>query len=573
MLRIINMYRQSSFKIFIPRQQFRSYCILLVAILFSSGVSAQRYLSWSHTYGSTTADNSSSVATDAAGNLYHTGSFTGTIDADPGAGVISFSSTGGSDACIAKLDANGNLLWALAITGSGSVDAKAITDAGGNLLISGTYSNGDIDLDPGAGVFNLTTSYQQQYVAKYDAAGNFIWGKSTEGSGGFMYFSDIALDGFGNIYTAGAFSGPVDFDPGAGVFTLTSSGINDEYVLKLDASGNFLWARRRPAASGYGISANSLAVDAAGNAYTTGSFGGTVDFDPGPGTFFLSNTIWGDAYLTKLNASGNFVYAFVISNSAGTDIGEALVLDASGSNIYVTGLFEQTTDLDPGAPLLQFTANGQNDAFVTKYNSTTGALAWARVLTGNVIEIPLQLTLDGNGNIYSAGYYFGQLDFDPGPGTYIINSDLSLNTYVSKLSSTGNFIWAGILYGTDINSPQEIIADNCGSICLAGSFEGTMDLEPGPSVKNITSAGDKDVYFIKLSQSFWTGAVSTNWHDPLNWACNTVPGIKGNAIIPTAVPRFPVLSADAEIKSIYVYPSASMQVQPGIRFTLNGPPD
>jgi hypothetical protein len=117
---------------------------------------------------------------------------------------------------------------------------------------------------------------------------------------------DVALDSAGNVYTTGFFLGTVDFDPGAGTFNLTSAGSGDLFVSKLDASGNLVWARSMGGAAssdeGYGI-----VVDGAGNVYTTGSFSGTGDFDPGAGTANLTSAGSFDVFVQKLDASGNFV--------------------------------------------------------------------------------------------------------------------------------------------------------------------------------------------------------------------------------------------------------------------------
>ena len=91
--------------------------------------------------------------------------------------------------------------------------------------------------------------------------------------------NSIAVDASGKVYITGIFQGTADFDPGPGVFKLTSAGNNDIFVNKLDASGNFVWAKSMGGpAYDHG---NSLTVDAAGNVWSTGSFEGTVDFDPG----------------------------------------------------------------------------------------------------------------------------------------------------------------------------------------------------------------------------------------------------------------------------------------------------
>src|SRR5450631_3253553 len=111
---------------------------------------------------------------------------------------------------------------------------------------------------------------------------SFNWVKQMGGTSSENGLS-IATDASGNVYTAGYFQGTADFDPGPGTFSLTAAS-DDIFVSKSDAAGNFLWAKQMGGASVE--HAMSIAVDAAGNVYTTGYFSSSpADFDPGPGVF------------------------------------------------------------------------------------------------------------------------------------------------------------------------------------------------------------------------------------------------------------------------------------------------
>ena len=124
---------------------------------------------------------------------------------------------------------------------------------------------------------NLTSSAGITFITKSDASGNLIWAKNLGGSNAS---TSIAVDVLRNVYITGSFRGTADFDPGPGTYNLTSAGDEDIFVTKLDASGNFVWAKKMGGASD--DDGNSIAVDASGNVYTTGYFQGTADFDPGP---------------------------------------------------------------------------------------------------------------------------------------------------------------------------------------------------------------------------------------------------------------------------------------------------
>src|ERR1043166_7136006 len=104
---------------------------------------------------------------------------------------------------------------------------------------------------------------------------------------------------------------------------------------------NFLWAKKFGSNGPDG--GHAIWVDALGNSYTTGGFNGTVDFDPGPGTFNLTSAGSRDIFICKLNAAGNFVWARAMGGAANNDDAFAIALDGSG-NVYTTGFFNGTAD-------------------------------------------------------------------------------------------------------------------------------------------------------------------------------------------------------------------------------------
>ncbi|HRF19893.1 MAG TPA: SBBP repeat-containing protein, partial [Chitinophagaceae bacterium] len=98
------------------------------------------------------------------------------------------------------------------------------------------------DFDPGAGTVNLTSAGGSDiFFAKYDASGNYVYAKRLGGTAEDVGFG-IAVDGSGNVYVTGYFIGTGDFDPGAGTANLISSGIQDIFFAKYDASGNYVYA-------------------------------------------------------------------------------------------------------------------------------------------------------------------------------------------------------------------------------------------------------------------------------------------------------------------------------------------
>ncbi|MCF6285500.1 MAG: hypothetical protein L3K26_09955, partial [Candidatus Hydrogenedentes bacterium] len=125
---------------------------------------------------------------------------------------------------------------------SGDEGLAVAVDGAGNVYTTG-YFQGTVDFDPGAGVSNLTSAGTKDiFVQKLDSAGNFVWAKGFGGTDNDRGFG-IVVDASGNVFSTGEFSGTVDFDPGLGVTELSSAGGLDVFVQKLDAAGDFVWAK------------------------------------------------------------------------------------------------------------------------------------------------------------------------------------------------------------------------------------------------------------------------------------------------------------------------------------------
>ena len=448
-------------------------------------------LLWVKQMSGTPASNARglSITTDVSGNVYTTGFFSGHVDFDPGPGVHILNPRGIEDAFVCKLDSSGTFQWAKQIDAGNNtnyVKGKSIAvDADGSVVITGNYSQD----------FGLGTCY----VTKLNSSGNIIWtkelGQSSEGS-------SIKVDNLKNVYIAGRFSGGGDFDPGPGVFDLTGGPF---FFCKLDANGNFQWAIGTGAGSGFsqgdvsialdgigdiygvynmgGIGPNgfsdifvlkldqrgmlvwvkqmggndedvgvSVVADAPGNVYIGGNFKGVADFDPGPGTYNLViNDSISNAFISKLDANGNFVWARHLKG--GWQWCYSSALDSKG-NLYTTGYFGKTLDFDPGPGEYNLSTSGF-DIFVSKLNSN-GDFVWAKQMGGTARVICNSITLDTAGTIYTTGYFFnGQVDFDPGPGTYYLDSGDDENLFVHKMGqcrgSTSSFITASTCHKYVLN--------------------------------------------------------------------------------------------------------------------------
>jgi hypothetical protein len=436
---------------------------------------------WAKSFGGSHNDGGLDVAADASANVYTIGYFRDTVDFDPGPGtfnLISNPSAYGS-VFLCKLDSSGNFMWAKKWD-KGYADASFSIDldAQGDLFITGYYT-GNVDFDPGAGTYFLNASNNMLYfVLKLSSSGNFIWVKSFGGVFNTPQCYSV-LDAAGNIYCGGFFSQTRDFDPGPAIYNLTAAVSRDIFVLKLDASGNFLWVKQISGTLNNWV--NDIALDASNNIYITGSFSGTTDFDPGPGTDSLTagTAISSeDIFVAKLDASGNYAWAVKIGG-INLDYSFSIAVD-NAANVYTTGYYNaapgDSVDFDPGPGTYYLYGNA--DAFISKLDSA-GNFVFAKSIDSPMgFSFGRSIALDSHANIYYTGYFTDSADFDPGPATYMLYADSLYGTplFVSKLDSSGNFIWAeskggNTHFGVQQNSGLSVFCDASDNVYFTGKYE------------------------------------------------------------------------------------------------------
>lgn len=454
------------------------------AITFLSSISYSQNFLWATQTGNAGWDEGTSIKTDHDNNVYTAGFFTGTVDFDPGAGTFNLTSTGERDAFISKLNPDGQLLWVKQFGDSAFIDEKCALalDTPGNVYITGSFL-GTVDFDPGSGSTLLTSqgSDRDVFIQKLDANGNFVWAKQI---GGFFnssfptpaHCNAIAVDQTGHLYLTGYFDGTIDFDPHpVNVFNMTSQyNASDIFVCKLTTDGNFTWAKQFTGTQMNGGVGYGIAVDNNGNIYSTGTIGSSVDFDPGSATYYLTPSVsmQTEMFVSKLNASGDFVWAMAM----GPGEGSAIVFDHDHA-IYSSG----------------WTPSGY-PAMLNKLDSE-GNLLWAKQLGGSNGKA---IAVDNHGNVYTTGVCFGTNDFDPGQGVFTLTGSNS-DAYISKLDSLGNFVWAGLLTGTSQVWSNDIATDLNDNIYTTGAFDGTADFDPSASVFNLSAtAGNYDIFIQKL---------------------------------------------------------------------------
>lgn len=387
---------------------------------------------WAIALGSTGPDAAYGLALDPSGNPVIAGSFTNTVDFDPGPQSYDLGSWGINDIFVARYNSSsGSLLWANTTGGSSSDEAKAIAiDAAGNMFITGSFRS-TVDFDWGVNTYDLSANGTDRdiFLAKYNAAGDLQWAFAVGGTA-YDDGTDIALDPVsGAIYLVGSFHTSADFDPTGATAILTGNGITDGFLAKYDQGGGINWVIQ------FGSSnfdqCKRVSLDAAGNVYVTGYFDNTIDFDPGVNTNSLTSNGSDDIFLASYNAVGNYLWAVNIGGS-GSDSPYGLYVTAN--DIVLCGYFNNTVDFDPGLGVFEQTSAGVEDIFAASF-STGGTFNGVMVFGGSGTDVAYDITVEPiTSKLYLTGSFESSVDFMPGSGQFELNSNGARDVFLSRFT-------------------------------------------------------------------------------------------------------------------------------------------
>lgn len=372
-------------------------------------------------------------------------------------------------------------------------------DQAGNIYTLGTFEQTG-DFDPSASTFSLTSAGEQDiFVQKMDAAGNFLWAIGIGGTQDDVGQS-IAVDAAGNSYITGFFQGTVDFDPSTGVSNLTSNGAYDIFVLKLDPTGNLLWAQQF-GANGYD-EGTAIMVNNKGDVYASGLFSNTVDFDPSPAVFNMTANSILDIYTIKLGATtGNLLWVKRIPRTLSNNRIHELAVDQN-DNVYSVGYFQGTVDFDPSVATYNMTSLGREDIFIQKLDAN-GNFLWATQMGSDTTDRGHNITIDKDGNAYATGKFSKIVDANPGASVWALTSNGDEDIFIQKLDPSGNLLWATSMGSPKFDRGWGIATDTSGNVYASGGYQGTVDFDPGAGVANLTasSTSDTDAYIQKLDKN------------------------------------------------------------------------
>jgi hypothetical protein len=471
----------------------RHLIVTLLLLLGTLCLFAQPYEGeWATKAGGVLEDVSKDIIVDAEGNYFVAGSFQG----DAIFGRFILSGAGDRDVYVGKVSSEGNWLWVVSAGGSGVDRANSIKfNKDGDIVVTGMF---DGKAKFGSKTIE-STGKRDIFVAKLSKNGTWLWAKRAGGPGNDVA-TGVTVDEDNNIFITGSFVDSATF----GATTIQSSGGNDLFVAKLDANGEWVWAKRAGGVSD--SNATCISIDADKNLYIGGYFKGTAQF----GTNSLNSMGGEDGFVARINHAGNWQWAKRCGGEKDDRI-SSIKID-SEKNIVVAGFFYDEASFG------QYSVNsiGDKDLFVAKMNNS-GSWKWASGAGGEKAVAVDAISIGADDSIYTAGYFSGSIYV----GDALYNSEGAWDILLTKIDKNGNWVWGRKIGGTGNEYASAITTDGADNIVVTGSFQGVLRIGD----KRLESSGSVDVFVAKLTTYVsadefllpsMTKISATNYPNPFN---------------------------------------------------------
>lgn len=380
--------------------------------IFVTKINSNGSYAWTYTAGSQGEDMGNDIEIDSNNNIYLIGHFSKSIKFDPNPNGNIYFNRGYEDFFVVKLTNNGQFGWAYSAGGTSYDSAKAITiDLQNNVYITGSFSN-SVAFNPSTpSNFSVSNGYMDIFILKLNNLGVYSWHKTiggTENDSG----NGIAIDSNNNIYYAGIFASSVDFNFNSIETDIkTAVSYSDLFISKINSDLTYS-STITTGGIDSSITVQNFKIDLSNNLYVSGSFYGTVDFNPFTEVDNKINSGGDDGFLLKINSDSSYAFTKTISTS-GSDSVQGICI--RNGNIFITGY-----------------TGGQIKDFIVKKYDNTGLETFTKTIATANAEYGNDIVVNKYNDLYVTGVFNGVVDFNP-------------ETAVDEKTSSNNtgdiFIW------------------------------------------------------------------------------------------------------------------------------------
>jgi hypothetical protein len=387
-----------------------------------------------------------------------------------------------------------SFVYSTYLGGTGADAGLAVAvDKNGDAYVTGVTSSADFPTQ-GAGQ-PANRGGQDAFVAKLNSTGTALLHSTYVGGSGNDYADGIAVDSSGEAVITGSTTSADFPTKDAARSSCGDSGCSsgDAFVAKLASDGTLAYSTYL-GGSGADVG-RGVAVDSTGAGYVVG-YTFSADFPTvaaEQASCGDSGCALGDAFVTKLDASGAFAYSTFLGGTA-TDYGLGVAVDSAGG-AYVTGL-TSSTDFPTARPTQPVNAGGNGDAFVTKLNASGTALDYSTYLGGSGQEYGYGIALDPSGDAYVTGST-GSTDFPTRNPLQAANGG-GTDAFAAELGSTDHaLVYATYVGGNGDDAAYGVAVDSAGEAHLTGSTNSSTF--PTRNPEQLTPGFDGDAFATKIS--------------------------------------------------------------------------
>jgi fibronectin type 3 domain-containing protein len=276
-----------------------------------------------------------------------------------------------------------------------------------------------------------------------------------------------------------------------GSSTLTSAGARDIFITKTRSDGTILWAYRFGSTGDEFV--KCMALDSSGNIYLGGYFTGTGGF----GGATVASLGGNDSWVAKYTSSGTYLWSRTWGGTK-QDVVNSIALDAHQQNLLVTGYFQDVVTFSPTTTLASI--NSDSDTFLGKYSTIDGSPVWIKTFPNVDADMGIAVMVDGADNVFLAGHFNMQINL--GGGTlFTAGGSTAKDIYVAKFAASGATppgapIWAYNHGGVNVDMLVAGGLDKNGDLVLAGVFA-TQTTLGGATLLGTGYGGD--IFIVKYS--------------------------------------------------------------------------